>query len=234
MNWPGTRTWTDDTLEHTAAKYNTAFRDLINYGVRQVAVVGPREFSGQVLTATDLLGTVAAGAAADAASTPITIPAGQMGTRGMLRLRVVGRLSNDSDVRATIDLEMKLGGVTFFHDATHALDPQVAAQPWELVLNVAALDDPAEKFCIGFFQLGAADATATGLGNLGNVTESDIDGPMTYPIGSDGTFSIDTEAADANLEIMMTHTSLNPPAADLDKLILTRKWACVELVGQAS
>lgn len=92
-----------------------------------------------------------------------TVTAGDMGTTGILRVRLMGRFWG-SGASTTVTLRIKFGGTTLYADASVATT--TAALPWFAEVHIANVGATNEQAVGGFILIGAQSAT-TGEGDLG-------------------------------------------------------------------
>lgn len=136
-------------------------------------------------------GTSGTGPAATAAETSLgsfTITGGDMGTTGVMRVRMMGTSSGAGATR-TVRIRVKLGGTTIYDDTTVTY---ATTAPWYMELHIANVGDAAIQRTGGFFLIGAPTAT-TGSGDLRTdeiISTTPIYATSTINTASDQTFEV--------------------------------------------
>lgn len=146
------------------------------------------------------------------------IPAGLLGTSGMLRLTLLGDYLNNSGSLFQHTLGVTFGGVTLFNSALAGTIPTATGRrPWRLDLNLTNLGVTNAQHLNGRMVMGAGGA-ATGLGDAGGSKAWD------FPFASaDTNPAVDTTVAQTltvNIGDDGTHANTR----------WRRKYACLELV----
>ena len=136
-------------------------------------------------------GTSGTGPAATTSETSLgsfTITGGDMGTTGIMRVRMMGTSSGAGATR-TVRIRVKLGGVTIYDDTTVTYATTV---PWYMELHIANVGNAAIQRTGGFFLIGAPTAT-TGSGDIGTdeiISTTPIYASSTINTASNQTFEV--------------------------------------------
>ncbi len=212
MAWTNPRTAAVGDL-YTAPWYNAEVRDNLNWVVRPL--MAPLTSFGDLVntaSAFDLFGGL------------VTIPGGTLGTKGALRVTVLGDYKNNSGATQKLTLGINVGGTTVWTDQTTDLPAAVARHDWTLEFLLAAKGTTI--FLTGSWHYSTAGGATTGIGDASNATPA-AGGPTIVPFGSNSTLGIDM-ASDRTLQVTGQHTNANA------NLSLQVQYATFELVGQGA
>jgi len=157
---------------------------------------------------------------------PFVLPANILGTKGMLRLRLLGGFHNETGLNERFHQYLEVAGIRVWESTTDDIDPSGKDHTYELRLffcNCGAVDS---NMLWGSVKFGIDLLGDAGIGSL-HSAQTQTNGPFIIPIGSRGKLTIDTS-------VEVTFKFLHEQFFPSDQLGLKKHWVCAELVGQAS
>ncbi len=157
----------------------------------------------------------------------VVLPAGWLGTKGMLRGTIIGDHLNNrgAGLTASITLQLKLGGTVLWGDATDRPSSDPHRHDFTIKFFIGNCGTAVSQFATGWFKFVESETANVGLGTIQTVTPS-ISGPYEVPFGSNGKAAVDT-TVDQTVQLTIQHQF----AAGMTTRM---HWAAVELVAQTA
>lgn len=150
----------------------------------------------RVAAATEIINNSTAETSCFSGITP-TVPAGTLGTAGIVRFAIDGQLTNTTGANQTLTVKLVFGGVTYFQDATANIGSNASSRGWRIHGELVANNSTSSQRVTGIVTVGAAGAVTTGYGDLAGASLPVYGSPFGGNPAEDST-------ADKTLDITLT------------------------------
>ena len=99
-----------------------------------------------------------------------TVPAGTLGTAGVLRFVITGQLTNSTGANQTLTLKILYGGTTYYQDATPNIGTNANPRGFRIDGELAADNSTSAQRLTAQMTISPAGAVTTGYGDLGSAS----------------------------------------------------------------